>query len=107
MTISELAKFDGRDGRAAYVAINGTIYDVSNSPRWQTGHHEASHQAGQDLTEELKSAPHLRTVIERFPVVGKVENEESEKQKTVAGIPLLSIIIMAFVALLMIATYLI
>jgi len=46
-------------------------------------------------------------VIERFPVVGKVENEESEKQKTVAGIPLLSIIIMAFVALLMIATYLI
>lgn len=107
MTIEELTQFDGRDGRAAYVAVNGVIYDVSKSPRWQNGHHEESHQAGQDLTEELKSAPHLRTVIERFPVVGKVDNKESEQQKTVAGIPLLSIIIMAFVALLMIATYMI
>lgn len=107
MTIEELAKFDGGDGRAAYVAISGIIYDVSESPQWQKGHHEERHQAGQDLTEELKSAPHIRTVIERFPVVGKVDNKGSGKQKTVAGIPLLSIIIMAFVALLMIATYLI
>ena len=102
MTIEELAKFDGSNGRAAYVAVGGTIYDVSESSRWQGGQHEEMHRAGQDLTEELKSAPHLRAVIERFPVIGKVENKEQEEPK---GIPLLSIIIMAFVALLMIATY--
>lgn len=107
MTIEELTKFDGRDGRAAYVAVNGIIYDVSDSQLWPTGRHEGGHQAGQDLSEELKSAPHLKTIIERFPVVERIDGEKSKKGITVAGIPLLSIIIMAFVALLMIATYMI
>ena len=73
MTKNELAKFDGRDGRPAYVAVNDTIFDVSTSPLWQGGDHQGAHQAGADLTEELKSAPHVRMVIERFPVVGKLE----------------------------------
>ncbi len=105
MTIEELARFDGHEGRAAYVAVNGIIYDLSSSQLWQAGQHQEKHQAGQDLTEELKSAPHLRTVVERFPVVGKIEYKKSETKKKESGIPLLSIIIMAFVALLMIATY--
>ncbi|MCD6187810.1 MAG: hypothetical protein J7K09_06540 [Desulfuromusa sp.] len=105
MTIEELARFDGGDGRAAYVAVSGVIYDVSTSQRWQGGQHEGRHQAGQDLTEELKSAPHLRTVIERFPVVGKIDRKVAGKPQPTTGIPLLSIIIMAFVALLMIATF--
>ncbi|MCD6580353.1 MAG: hypothetical protein J7K90_01005 [Desulfuromusa sp.] len=105
MTIEELAKFDGCDGRAAYVAISGVIYDVSTSPRWKEGDHEGAHQAGRDLTEELKSAPHVRTLVERFPIVGKIENENRREQKPASGIPLLSIIIMAFVTLLMLATY--
>jgi len=73
MTKTELATFDGRDGRAAYVAVNGTIYDVSASPLWKDGDHQGGHQAGADLTEELKGAPHVRAVVERFPVVGKLE----------------------------------
>ena len=74
MNAAELANYDGRDGRSAYVAVSGTVYDVSESLRWQEGNHEGTHQAGQDLTEALKSAPHVRTVVERFPVVGKLEN---------------------------------
>lgn len=107
MTMAELAKFDGRDGRAAYVAVSGIIYDVSTSRRWKDGDHEAAHQAGHDLTEELKTAPHVRAVIERFPVVGKIETTDSQKQKPEPKISLLSIIIIAFVVLLMIATYMI
>ncbi|RLB73542.1 MAG: hypothetical protein DRH06_10530 [Deltaproteobacteria bacterium] len=105
MTIEELARFDGIDGRATYVAVNGIIYDISSSQLWQSGRHEGGHKAGQDLTEELRSAPHLKSVIERFPVVGKVQNRGEEKQQPVTGIPLLSIIIMAFVTLLMLATF--
>ncbi|MCK5825988.1 MAG: hypothetical protein KAG93_03055 [Desulfuromusa sp.] len=105
MTIEELAKFDGGDGRAAYIAVNGVIYDISDSKLWPAGRHEGGHQAGQDLTEELKSAPHLKNIVNRFPVVGKVEHKKLEKKKPETGIPLLSIIIMAVVALLMIATY--
>ncbi|MDX2479400.1 MAG: cytochrome b5 domain-containing protein [Desulfuromusa sp.] len=107
MTIAELANFDGGEGRAAYVAVSGVVYDVSTSPRWKSGHHEGVHQAGRDLTEELKSAPHVRTVIERFPVVGKIENAVNQKQQSAPKVPLLSIIIIVFVVLLMIATYMI
>ncbi|MDA3904367.1 MAG: hypothetical protein PF441_13075 [Desulfuromusa sp.] len=107
MTIAELARFDGEEGRAAYVAVSGVIYDVSTSQRWKDGDHEGAHRAGRDLTEELKSAPHVRAVIECFPVVGKIENPHSQKQKSTPKIPLLSIIIIAFVVLLMIATYMI
>ncbi|TRO83282.1 cytochrome b5 domain-containing protein [Desulfuromonas acetexigens] len=81
MTKEELAKFDGRDGRKAYVAVNEKVYDVSESPLWQAGNHQGMHQAGADLTEELKSAPHVRAVVERFPVVGHLEEPEPPKKK--------------------------
>ncbi len=105
MTIVELAKFDGRDGRAAYVAVSNVVYNVSTSQRWKEGQHEGAHQAGQDLTTQLKSAPHVRTVIESFPVVGKIEKAIVTERESATGISLLSIIIIAFVTLLMIATY--
>ena len=75
MTLAELAQNDGRDGRPTYIAVNGTVYDVSESPRWQNGLHPPDHQAGQDLTAELAEAPHVRAVVERFPVVGTLEPE--------------------------------
>jgi len=69
MTAEELKQYDGRDGRKAYVAVSGKIYDVSDSPLWSNGDHQGEHQAGCDLTEELKTAPHVRAVVERFAVV--------------------------------------
>lgn len=73
MTREELAQHDGQEGRKAYVAVNGNIYDFTESKLWENGDHQGVHRAGCDLTEELKSAPHVRAVIERFPVVGQLE----------------------------------
>lgn len=86
MTKEELATFNGNNGQPAYVAVNGTIYDVSASPMWANGNHVDSHTAGHDLTEELKSAPHVRAVVERFPVVGKLEEPQPEKKKKRFGL---------------------
>jgi predicted heme/steroid binding protein len=72
MTPEELSRCDGRDGRKACVAVSGKIYDVTTSPLWQDGVHQGLHQAGADLTEALQQAPHVRAVIERFPVIGEV-----------------------------------
>lgn len=79
MTREELAGYDGRDGRRAYIAVNGTVYDVTDSPHWQGGLHPPDHQAGQDLTEELLQAPHVRAVVERFPVVGTITQDTSSQ----------------------------
>lgn len=69
ITAEELAKFDGRDGRPAYVAYKGTVYDVTESAMWGGGDHEGMHVAGKDLTVEHGDAPHDELVID-FPVVG-------------------------------------
>jgi len=68
--LEELARFDGRDGRPAYLAYAGKVYDVSDSFLWRVGRHQALHRAGQDLTEALGQAPHGPELLERFPVVG-------------------------------------
>jgi predicted heme/steroid binding protein len=95
MTLTELAANDGQDGRRAYVAVNDKIYDVTDSPRWQKGRHPPDHQAGQDLTEELAKAPHVRAVIERFPVVGTLEAEITAQTPSGSGKMTIGIIIAA------------
>ena len=66
----QLSRFDGQDGRPAYIAYRGKIYDVSGSFLWMGGRHQALHQAGQDLTEALDTSPHGEDLLARVPVVG-------------------------------------
>lgn len=100
MTLTELASYDGRNGRRAYIAVNGTIYDVTDSPRWENGQHPPDHQAGQDLTEELTRAPHVRAVVERFPVVGTIEAEAPAQSSSGKGKITITIIIAAIIVAL-------
>lgn len=69
-TAEELSEFDGRDGRPAYIAYNGRVYDVSEGPTWVEGMH-LGHSAGEDLTEDLEEAPHEEETLEGFPIVGE------------------------------------
>lgn len=107
MTPDELTRYDGREGRPAYVAVARTIYDVSASEYWREGNHEGEHQAGRDLTEELKSAPHVRAVVERFPVVGTLSDVSAGKPGKSSRLSLLSVLIILFVVILLLVTFLI
>ncbi len=42
LTVQELAKYDGKDGRLGYVAIDSVIYDVSHSKSWKNGIHNGT-----------------------------------------------------------------
>ena len=68
-TRSHLALRNGQDKPEIWVAYKGMIYDVSRSKLWRTGNHY-EHWAGQDLTEELKDAPHNANVFDKFKVIG-------------------------------------
>ncbi len=70
-TPDELATFDGKEGRAAYVAYKGVVYNVTESGMWGDGDHEAMHFAGVDLTSEHDDAPH-DVYITDFPEVGRL-----------------------------------
>ncbi len=73
ITKRELALCDGKDGRPAWVAVSGKVYDVSQSFLWQNGRHQALHEAGRDLTPDLSSAPHGEELLRDFPIVGKLK----------------------------------
>lgn len=71
-TLEELAQFDGTDGKPAYIAVNGVVYDVTNVPQWRGGKHNGF-TAGEDLTEEiLNISPHGVSKLNGVPVVGKL-----------------------------------
>lgn len=75
-TLEDLAQFDGKDGRAAYVAVDGVVYDVSGSRSWPDGTHgrcSLGAMAGKDLSEEIKKAPsNMRALLANMPIVGKM-----------------------------------
>lgn len=74
-TKKELAQHDGKDGAPAFIAYEGKVYDVSRSFLWQHGRHQVLHTAGVDLTASLDQAPHGADLLERFSVIG-VLNED-------------------------------
>lgn len=77
LTRKQLADFNGLDGRPAYVAVKGTVYDLTQSRLWRGGIHAPSKGealAGQDLTELLEKSPHGDKHLKDFPVVGWLVN---------------------------------
>ena len=68
-TKSQLALRNGEDKPDIWVAYKGLIYDVTQSKLWKNGKHY-EHWAGQDLTDEMKDAPHQEWVFDKFDVVG-------------------------------------
>ncbi len=70
-TRSQLALRNGQEREEIWVAYKGLIYDVTESRHWRNGIHYR-HWAGQDLTEELRDAPHTESVFKRMEVVGQL-----------------------------------
>ena len=68
--MQELEENNGKDGKPAYFAYKGKVYDVSQSSFWLEGDHLGMHQAGKDLTEELELAPHKEENFQRVKLVG-------------------------------------
>jgi len=71
--VDDLAQYDGKDGKPAYVAYQGKVFDVSESKLWKGGIHMNRHPAGKELASDIQAAPHTPDVLERLPQVGTVK----------------------------------
>jgi len=72
VTRQELEENNGKNGKPAYIAYQGKVYDVTESSFWIDGEHVGMHQAGRDLTEELEMAPHKEENFERVKLIGEL-----------------------------------
>ncbi|MBM7663287.1 putative heme/steroid binding protein [Bacillus mesophilus] len=71
-TIEELTKFDGKNGRPAYVSVNGVVYDVTNNRAWAAATHFGL-IAGKDYTQEFASChAGQQSILTMLPVVGRL-----------------------------------
>ena len=68
-SVEDLAQFDGKDGRPAYVAYMGKVYDMTGTNESDHGDH-FGHPFGVDLTVEMDEAPHDDNPLFDLPVVG-------------------------------------
>ena len=73
LTLEQLKKYDGQNGNPAYVAVDGTIYDVTNAKGWSNGQHKNGITAGKDLSVEINSSPHGKSVLSNLTVIGKIK----------------------------------
>lgn len=70
-TLEELKKYNGQNGNPAYIAVDGTVYDVTNVKQWKNGNHQG-YIAGEDLSDAINSSPHGKDVLINIPIVGKM-----------------------------------
>lgn len=68
-TIEELAQYDGAEGRPAYVAVKGIVYDVSREATWGGGTHFGLY-AGKDLTNQFEGCHGMEVILARLSRVG-------------------------------------
>ena len=69
-TLEELAKYDGKNNSKAYVAINGTVYDVTGVEVWNGGKHYGV-MAGRDLSQYFNSCHKSEMkLLENLRIVG-------------------------------------
>jgi predicted heme/steroid binding protein len=84
-TLDELSQYDGKNGKPAYVAIEGIIYDASNELVFR----EAKNIeiiAGKDLTEQFNSYCIMSQIINEAPKIGVLDdNNDIECEINIVG----------------------
>ena len=71
-TIEELANYDGKDGKPAYVAVEGTVYDVTNNRTWAAATHFGL-VSGKNHTQEFATChAGQQSILQTLPVVGRL-----------------------------------
>ena len=86
-TLEELSKYDGSNGKPAYVAVEGIVYDLSKVAAWSGGTH-FDLKAGKDLTNEFNSHHGVIKKLSSIPKVGILTVTKEKNIETVTRVAL-------------------
>ena len=73
---TELAKNNGKNGAKCWVAVNGTVYDVTNADQWRNGQHipsDGEASCGADMSNVIGKSPHGNKVLAELPIIGALK----------------------------------
>ena len=82
-TVEELAKYNGKNGAKAYVAVGGIIYDVTAISKWSGGNHYGI-TAGKVLDKEFAQCHSYKLAIMEYAVaVGVLDNINKDSKSKI------------------------
>ena len=84
-TLQTLASYNGRNGAPAYIAVQGTVYDVTNVSGWSGGSHHGI-SAGQDLSVAFSSSPHSYSILSMAKIVGSLVLDPNDPTNAVDAV---------------------
>ena len=70
LTLSELAYYDGTNGKPAWIAVFDKIYNVTNETAWRNGVHRGIAMGGTDATSFFQSSPHSLSILNSMSHIG-------------------------------------
>lgn len=75
VTKSELGINNGKGGNPCWVAVDGTVYNLTSSEKWSGGEHTTTTgvECGKDLSDKIGQSPHGKSTLSKYPVVGNLE----------------------------------
>ena len=76
ISLDEVAKHTGKNGNSCWVAVDGTVYEISGFVLWLEGEHRPSGgraKCGKDLSEALKQSPHGKSKLRLLKEIGPLQ----------------------------------
>lgn len=75
ITLQQLKAKNGKSGQECWVAIDGKVYNLTDSSKWINGEHTTTTgvECGNDLSEKIKESPHGKSTLSKYPVVGSLQ----------------------------------
>jgi predicted heme/steroid binding protein len=70
LNLSELAYYNGTNGKPAWIAVYGKIYNVTNETAWRNGIHRGIAMGGTDATAFFESSPHSLSILNTMSHIG-------------------------------------
>ena len=77
LTLSELAYYDGTNGKPAWIAVYGNLYDVTNESAWKNGVHRGLHLGGKDASSAFDQSPHSQSLLNSLTHIGYLVTSSS------------------------------